>query len=122
MDYTYRKGDICWYRDTTPCRNTYVKHGVRPAIIVSPDLMNFSSDTVIIVPMTSRTDKKCYPGQFDIISNGERGRVLCDQIRVVDKSRLDPPHTRIGKDVEARLNVALLEVTGFFDADAAKLA
>lgn len=121
MDYTYRRGDICWFRDKEPCFGTHVKHGTRPAIIVSLDTANFISSTVVIVPLTSNTRKTCFPGQFDIEISGFPCRVCCDQIRVVDKNSLTPPHAHIGLDVAIRLDKALREMMGLLNDSAAVL-
>ena len=122
MDYTYRRGDICWFRDKEPCFDTHVKHGTRPAIIVSYDTANFISSTVVIVPLTTKKHKPCYPGQFDIVMGDIPCRVCCDQIRVVDKSSLTPPHSHIGLDVAIQLDVALSEMMGLLNTGAAVLA
>ena len=114
MDYTFRRGDICWFKDREPSGKTFVKHGERPVIIVSPDGMNRTSGTVVVVPMTSKTDKKIYPGQFDVHFSGQRSRVCTDQIRVVDKSALDLPVAHADLSVLESLDAALAYSVGLF--------
>lgn len=116
MDYTFRRGDICWFRDREPSGKTFVKHGDRPVIIVSPDTANRTSGTVVAVPMTSKTDKKIYPGQFDVYFSGQRSRVCTDQIRVVDKSALDLPVAHADLNVLENLDAALAYTVGMFSA------
>lgn len=64
----------------------------RPCLIISPDEMNQHIDTVIIAPMT--TKGRPYPTRVPVRFKGKSGRIVLDQIRTVDKSRLVK---RIGK-------------------------
>ncbi len=64
----------------------------RPALIVSNDINNQSSDTVTVLPITGQPAKKHYPFEV-LISKGVAGlttdsRVKANQIRTVDKRRL----------------------------------
>lgn len=120
--HSFRRGDICWFNDADPRPGTLVKHGARPAIIVSPDSANLASGTVVIVPLTSKTDKPLYNGQFDIMLDGQRSRVCCDQIRVVDKKSLNLPHGHISREVDVKLAGALMNACGVVDCNAAQLA
>lgn len=58
----------------------------RPGLVVSPDEMNHAIDTVIIAPMT--TKGRVYPTRVPVTFQGERGYVVLDQIRTVDKKWL----------------------------------
>lgn len=112
-DFTYRRGDVVWFYDREEQRSgTNVRHGDRPAIVVSDDTHNRYSNVVIIAPMTSKTDKRLYIGQFDVELNGQRSRVLCDQLRAVDKSDLDEPRCTISAEVLEKLNTTLLIILG----------
>lgn len=113
MDYTFRRGDICWFNDPIPVTAaTYITHGRHPAIIVSDDGNNLNGDTVIIAPMTSNVAKRKYPGQFDISLDGHPSRVRCDQLRVVDKHTLEKPIARLAPEGFAKLDEALLAIMG----------
>ncbi len=74
------------------------------------------------MPLTGSLHRGLYPGQFDILLNGRRSRVLCDQVRVVDQSALNVPHAHISRDVEATLENALLEVLGIREMAGVSLA
>lgn len=112
-DYTFRRGDICWFDDPVPVsEKTFITHGRHPSIVVSDDLNNINCDTVIIAPMTSNVAKRIYPGQFDIDFSGRPSRVRCDQLRVVDKSTLEVPVARLAHDGFAKLDDALLSILG----------
>ncbi len=58
----------------------------RPCLVVSPDEMNHHIKTVIIAPMT--TKGRSYPTRVTCSFQGKQGQIVCDQIRIVDKSRL----------------------------------
>jgi len=58
----------------------------RPCVIVSPNEINDNLRTVIIVPMTSVSRK--YPTRIKINHNNQRGWVVIDQIRTIDKIRI----------------------------------
>lgn len=68
--------------------------GTRFCSIVSPDSMNQSLNTVIIVPLSSK--KKDWPTRVDTEFKEINGQALCEQIRTIDKKRL--------KNFRGRLN------------------
>lgn len=113
MDFTFRRGDICWFDDPIPVTpGTYISHGKHPALVVSDDGYNLNGDTVIIAPMTSNVQKRIYPGQFDIDLAGHPSRVRCDQLRVVDKHTLEPPIGRLAPEAFAKMDEALMTTLG----------
>ncbi len=58
----------------------------RPSVIISPQAMNNTLNTVIIAPLTHT--QKSYPTRVYSNFKEEEGQVMLDQIRSVDKSRL----------------------------------
>lgn len=58
----------------------------RPCVVVSPDEINHHLRTVIIAPMT--TKGMIYPTRVACRFKGKKGSVVLDQLRTVDKSRL----------------------------------
>ena len=113
MDYTYRRGDVCWFNDPHPSTDgTHVMHGDHPCVVVSDNGCNYNTDTVIIAMMTSNVTKRMYQGQFDVILDGRRSRVRCDQMRVVDKSCLDTPIATLSTDAIAKLDYAIRDICG----------
>ncbi len=58
----------------------------RPGLIISPDEMNHTIDTVMVAPMT--TKGRAYPTRVPVRFQGKRGYLVLDQIRTVDKKRL----------------------------------
>lgn len=57
----------------------------RPAVIVSPDIVNKHLNTLIVAPLTHSI--KNYPSRVRSIYNNEMGEIALDQIRAVDKIR-----------------------------------
>jgi mRNA interferase MazF len=66
----------------------------RPCLVVSPDDINHTIRTVIIAPLT--TKGHAYPTRIPCRFKGKSGRVVLDQIRTVDRSRLIAKLGRIG--------------------------
>ena len=58
----------------------------RPCLIISPDEMNRHIRTVIVAPMTIAG--KDYPTRIACNFKKKKGRIVLDQIRTIDKTRL----------------------------------
>jgi mRNA interferase MazF len=58
----------------------------RPCVVISPNEMNRNLGTVIVAPLT--TQGKDYPTRVSVTFHGKSGKVVLDQIRTVDKTRL----------------------------------
>ena len=71
--------------DLDPTRGHEIQK-TRPCLIISPDEMNKYISTVIVAPMT--TKGRDYPSRVACTFRGKRGRIVLDQIRTVDKTRL----------------------------------
>ena len=106
-DSRFKRGDVVWFNDDPPAAGTHVQHGRRPAVIVSTNHHNFSSTTAMIAVATGNLEKYLYPSQFFVRCGNDISRICCDQIRVVDKHRLELPHSHLGKEAEKQLNEAL---------------
>ena len=84
--------------------------GLRPVVIVQNDVGNKHSPTTIVVPLTSQLLKKPLPTHQMLEDNCGLSCIsvaLCEQIRTIDKSRLQ---NRIGcadDAVVARIDKAL---------------
>jgi mRNA-degrading endonuclease toxin of MazEF toxin-antitoxin module len=112
-DLIYQRGCICWYTDPMFREDdSYILRGKRPAVVVTSDTINEISATVVIVPMTTATDKRLYPGQFDIFLKGITSRVRCDQLRVVDKASLSEPYATLNDECMEAMDAALLATLG----------
>ncbi|RPH86601.1 MAG: type II toxin-antitoxin system PemK/MazF family toxin [Desulfobacteraceae bacterium] len=59
----------------------------RPCLVISPDEMNHHIRTVIVAPLTTKGGK-AYPSRVVCVFRGQKGQIVLDQIRTLDKSRL----------------------------------
>lgn len=74
-----------WWVDCDPAVGTEIRKR-RPALIVSPDDMNQRLPRLIVAPLTTHGHPLgCRP---EVRFKGKRARILLDQIRCIDKSRL----------------------------------
>lgn len=81
------RGDI-YYCDMNPVVGSE-QGGVRPVLIVQNDYGNIYSNTVIVVPITAKTQKKRLQTHVNIwFPLPKRSIIETEQIRTVDKSRL----------------------------------
>ena len=93
--------------DLDPTRGHEIQK-TRPCLIVSPDEMNRTIETIIIAPMTTKSDK--YPTRVDLEFDGKRGWIVLDQIRTVDKSRLVKKVGKLQETEIARVKAVLKEM------------
>jgi mRNA interferase MazF len=80
-----RRGDVFWV-DLDPARGTEIRK-TRPAAVISNNSCNRYGSRVIVLPVTSNVES-LYPGEAMIEIKGRPARVLGDQMRSLDKSRL----------------------------------
>lgn len=66
---------------------TSVQRGSRPVIVVSNDLGNATSPTVIVVPCTTQAKTKL-PTHYEFKINDLNNTALCEQVMTVDKTSL----------------------------------
>lgn len=82
-----KRGDIYYVERVYNSEVGSEQHSGRPALIISNDILNESSDVVIVVYMTSKP-KKNLPTHRIITTTGRASTVLCEQIYTVSKQRL----------------------------------
>ncbi|NGX60084.1 MAG: Endoribonuclease EndoA [Chlamydiae bacterium] len=80
-----KRGDIYWV-NLDPTIGGETKK-TRPALIISNDIGNETSKIVIVAPITSKV-KNVYPFEVKTFVNGKAAKVMLNQCRAVDKSRL----------------------------------
>ena len=80
----------------------------RPCLVISPDEMNKRIATVIIAPMT--TKRRPYPSRIDCHFQGKDGQIVLDQIRTVDKNRLDEYLGQISADEQKAVLDTLVQM------------
>jgi len=80
-----RRGDVYWVA-LDPTLGSEIRK-TRPAVVISNNSCNVHGSRVVVLPLTSQVDS-LYPGEALVNINGRPARVLGDQIRSLDKSRL----------------------------------
>ena len=86
-----RRGDVFWVV-LDPALGTEIRK-TRPAVVISNDSCNRYGSRLVVLPITSNVES-LYPGEARIEVGGAPARVLGDQIRSIDKTRL---RSRIGR-------------------------
>ena len=103
-----KRGDI-YYADLNPAVGS--EQGERrPVLIVQNDKGNKYSPTVIIVPITGKLNKTSLPTHVLIPKTcglDKDSLVLTEQVRAIDRSRLDDYIGNAGKSVMSRVDMAL---------------
>lgn len=89
-DLLYRRGDVVRVQ-LNPVEGSE-QGGERPALVLSPDVINEYSPVLVIAAITSKKTERVYPFEA-LIEAGEgglavRSKVMLMQIRSIDKGRL----------------------------------
>lgn len=104
MSRAPRRGDVYWV-NLDPLVGSEIRK-TRPAVVVSNDSCNRYGTRIVVLPITSNVDS-LYPGEAMVEVKGKPGRVLGDQIRSIDKSRLKARLARLTADEMSRVDEAL---------------
>ncbi|WP_456298073.1 type II toxin-antitoxin system PemK/MazF family toxin [Alkaliphilus pronyensis] len=112
-----KRGDI-YYADLSPVIGSE-QGGVRPVLVVQNDIGNRYSPTIIIAAITSQINKAKLPTHIEIIAS-EYGLpkdsvVLLEQIRTIDKRRLEEKVGHLSEEMMEKVNEALLISLGLID-------
>ena len=93
--------------DLDPTKGFEIKK-MRPCLVISPNEMNRAIGTVIIAPMTTKSHN--YPTRVELVFQRKRGWIVLDQIRTVDKLRLQKRLGKIGKSEIQKVKNILQEM------------
>lgn len=99
-----KRGDV-WWVAFEPALGSEVRK-TRPAVIVSNDSANLHLARVVVIPMTSNTER-VYPGEALVDVAGAQSKVMSDQIMAADKSRLKTLIGRLSRVDMRRVESAL---------------
>jgi len=91
-----------YFIDLDPTVGSEIKK-INPCVILSPDEVNRSLNTVIVAPLTSTI--RNYPTRINCFIDGKNGQVVLDQLRAVDKIRLS---RKLGK-LDSKASSLILE-------------
>lgn len=106
---TLKRGDI-FFAELNPVQGSE-QGGVRPVLVVQNDVGNNFSPTTIILPITSKLSKAKLPTHV-ALSRRESGLsrdsvVLAEQIRTIDKVRLQQKVATLNEMTMSRINQAM---------------
>ncbi len=102
------RGDI-WVVNLDPTQGSEIRKS-RPCVVVSPPEMLDHLRTVLVAPMTSKGQPA--PFRIPITHDGQKGLVLLDQIRAVDKTRLVRKSGRTSSSTLAHILATLQTIFG----------
>jgi mRNA interferase MazF len=93
----------------------------RPALVIQNNLGNVSSDTTIVVAISSRVPSKSYPMHVPLPTGvlDKPGIVMCEQIRTVSLQRVEPRVlAEVSREVMAQVEQAIRHSLGFSEETA----
>ena len=92
-----RRGEV-WWVEFDPAVGSEIRKS-RPGVIVSNNSANRNLSRVIVVPLTSNTER-IFPGEARVSVAGADSKAMADQIMTADKARLK---SRLGELSKADL-------------------
>jgi len=104
-----KRGEIYWV-NLDPTVGAETKK-IRPALIISNDIGNEASCVVMVAPITSQI-KNVYPFEVKVTVSGKLGKIMLNQCRAVDKSRLTKKADVIDPETMKAVEEALKTVFG----------
>jgi mRNA interferase MazF len=99
-----KRGEV-WWVAFEPAVGSEIRK-TRPALIVSNDAANASLKRVVVVPLTSNTER-VYPGEAVVEIDGVASKAMTDQIMAADKLRLKSPLGRLKRADMLKVEAAL---------------
>ncbi len=100
-----KRGEI-WWVEFDPSIGSEIRK-TRPAIIISNNAANRNLARVVVVPLTSNTDRQ-YPGEALVTVSGKSCKAMADQIMAADKSRLKTQLDTLSKTDMQAVEAAIL--------------
>jgi mRNA interferase MazF len=106
------RGEIRW-ADLNPVRG-HEQAGERPVLVLSHDVFNERSGTVIAVALTSQEPRAGYPLTFELVAAKlpKRSWVKISQIRTLSTERIGKRLGRASEEELAKVLDGLLEIVG----------
>jgi mRNA interferase MazF len=107
-----KRGEI-YYADLSPVVGSE-QSGIRPVLIIQNDRDNNSSPTTIVAAITSSKTKAALPTHVTFTAEclPYKSTVLLEQIRTIDKSRLDEHIGKIDENTMDDVDKAIVTALG----------
>ncbi|CAN5160915.1 type II toxin-antitoxin system PemK/MazF family toxin [soil metagenome] len=83
----------------------------RPAVVISPNEVNNALGTILVAPITS--NKRNYPTRIACSLNKKENYIALDQIRAVDKIRLNKKISALNKETAQTVCEKLQELFAY---------
>jgi len=99
-----KRGEV-WWVEFDPAIGSEIRKR-RPAVVVSNDSANRNLSRVVVIPLTSNTDR-LYPGEALVSVGGQTSKAMVDQIMAADKVRLQSRLGEIAGDDMKQLEDAI---------------
>jgi mRNA interferase MazF len=93
--------------------------GDRPALVLSPDIINQHCPVILVASLTSQKTSRVYP--YEVLVEPPEGglklrsKVLLMDLRSIDKRRLTGRYGAVSEDTLRRVEEALKVATGLID-------
>jgi mRNA interferase MazF len=93
--------------------------GERPALVLSPDIINQHCPVILVASLTSQKTSRVYP--YEVLVEPPEGglklrsKVLLMDLRSIDKRRLTGRYGAVSEDTLRRVEEALKVATGLID-------
>ncbi len=113
LNENIHRGDV-YYADLSPVTGSE-QGGIRPVLVVQNDVGNKFSPTIIIAPITSHMKKRNQPTHVSLPATdglSEDSMILLEQVRTIDRSRLDRRVSRISNHLMHEVDSALATSLG----------
>ena len=106
------RGDVVW-ADLNPARG-HEQSGLRPVVVISEDVFNARSSTVIALAITSQVQRAGFPLTLELTSVKlpKRSWVKISQIRTLSVQRLGKKIGRVAPEELDRMIEGLNEIIG----------
>jgi len=107
-----KRGEV-YYADLSPAVGSE-QNGIRPVLILQNDVGNKFSPTTIVAPITSRRERSHLPIHVSVKADGLKCEsiILLEQIRTIDKSRLDTFVTKVSKQTMGTVDHVIITSLG----------
>lgn len=117
MFQKYLRGQVWVYTPEDEKESTYVQKGKRPCVIVSNDVANYHSKTVVVLPCTTAI-KNDIPTHvhFKNVENGLVNVVMAEQIVTIDKRQIGEYVGMLDETTMSEINTAMMLELGINDS------
>jgi mRNA interferase MazF len=111
-----KRGEL-YYADLSPVVGSE-QGGVRPVLVLQNDVGNKYSPTVIVAAITSQIGKAKLPTHIELSSKEyylkKDSVILLEQIRTIDKTRLQQRLGQLSDSLMQKVNEAMLISLGYY--------